>query len=231
MTDHYTTYSICNDSTMLSLLMLNILGCLYALAKNRYSIGERIKNWYLYTGQTTPFNNRADITPTGNFILYWQVIFCCSVIAMRHINNIHSFTDSNQAYVVFAMLASAFILFFFAKRIVYDIVNYTLFGKEQARLWKESYFFTIKITGFLLLPIATLVIIYPDISEIITVTYLLFTVIMFAIMLIIRGFNIIFNKKHYFLDIFLYLCAIELLPLCLMWHAISKTNLLEIIKI
>lgn len=231
MTSQPIPYSICNDSVMLSMLVMNILGCLYALAENRYSIGERIKNMYLYANKVTAYNNRTDITPFGNIVLYAQVIFCCSVIAIGHINNTHCFDNRYQAYIIFALLAIAFILFFLAKRAVYDIVNHTLFGKEQAEQWRESYFFTIKITGFLLLPIATLIIIYPDISDIITVSYLLFTVIIFAVMLIIRGFNIIFNKKHYFFDIFLYLCAIELLPLCLTWYAMSKTNLVEIIKI
>lgn len=231
MTESPLAYSIYNDSIILSLLILSILSCCHTLATNGYSIAERIKNIYFDTGHSNPYNSRSEISLSGNITLYILVIFSSTVIALDSMQNVTDITDRNNAYITIAILGIAFAIFLLLKRIIYDIVNLTLFGREQAKQWKESYFFTIKIMGILLLPLSALLIIYPSISDIITVIYLSFAIILYQIMLIIRCFNIIFTEKCYFLDIFLYLCAIELLPLGLVWYAISKTNLLEIIKI
>lgn len=231
MTDVYIPYTLCNDSIILSLLILSILGCCYTIAGDGYSIAERIKNMYFYSKHSNPYNDRIDITPFGNIILYFLVIFSSTIIALNHILHKTEISDSTSTYTALGIFAAAFTLFLFIKRIIYAIVNLTLFNKEQTKEWNNSYFFTIKIMGIVLLPISALLIIYPDFSDIITVIYLGFAIILYLIMLTIRCFSIIFTEKCYFLDIFLYLCAIELLPLGFIWYAINKTNLFEIIKI
>lgn len=230
MTGVPVPYSTSNDSLMLLLLVLGIVGACYALASNGSSIAERIKNMYFYTGQTNPYNNRTDISRFGSIVLYSMVVICSVIISVRCMQYSGNFDLDRDDYTVPVTLAGLFILYLFVKRAMYDIVNLTLYTKKQAEEWRLSYFFTIQLMGFVLLPLAAVIVLYPSLSDIFIVVYMVSAIIIYLVMLIIRCINIVFCEKCYFFDIFLYLCAIELQPIALMWYAIHGTNLFNLIK-
>lgn len=230
MTGVPNPYTINNDSTMLLLLVLGIIGSCYVLSSNGNSIVERIKSMFFYSGQTNPYNNRTEINRFGSIVLYFIVILCSVIITIRCMLYSENYPLDRGSYFVPAILAGLFILFLLVKRAMYDIVNMTLFTKKQADEWRLSYFFTIQLMGFILLPLTVALVLYPSLSDIFAVVYLVFAIILYLIMLVISCINIIFCEKCYFLDIFLYLCAIELQPIVLMWYAIHKTNLFNLIK-
>ena len=54
--------------------------------------------------------------------------------------------------------------------------------------------------------------------------FLIFATLLYAIVVICSAKKIIFKKKCIGLDIFLYLCALEFLPLAILWRAIHVIN-------
>ncbi len=223
-------YSIGCDNFILSLFIASLLGSAYVLLRDGSSIVERLKKMFYYKGQAVPYNSRAGISRTSNYILYILFIFCSTIMIFGYLQLNGKLQAFETSYIPFAIFAAISTLFLAAKGIVYEIVNRILFSQEQAREWRESYFFTLLLTSFALLPLVTLVILLPSLNNILFNGYLLIIGIIYLIMLFIRCFNIIFNEKSYFLDIFLYLCAIELLPLGFMWQTIHQTYLFLIIK-
>lgn len=223
-------YSIGCDNFILSLFIAGLLGGAYVLLRDGGAIVERVKRMFYYKGQATPYNARIGISRTGNTILYILLIIYSTIIIFGYLQQRGQLHTFGASYIPFTIFAAMMLVMLVLKRAVYDIVNIVLFSSAQAREWRESYFFTLKLLPFTLLPLVTTIILAPTISSIIFTAYLLIVGIMWLIMLFIRCFNIIFNEKSYFLDIFLYLCAIELLPLGLMWRAIHQTNLFLIIK-
>lgn len=223
-------YSIGNDNLMLSLFILSILGCAYVTAFNGTNIAERIKNMFYYSGQNNPYNTRTNIGNISSGILYALTILYSSIIGIGFLEQSGRLSDKGEPHIFFAYIITLFTLYLPAKRIMYDCVNKTLFTTHQAKEWNDSYFFTIQLTGFLLLPLAAVLILVPALPSVILYGYLIFVGITYLVMLFTRCFSIIFKEKCYFLDIFLYLCAIELAPIGLIWRAIDDTNLLKIIK-
>lgn len=218
-------YSIGNDNFILSLFIICLLCSAYVLRRDGNAIVERVKKMFYYKGQGAAYNTRVGISNVGNTILYILLIAYSVIIIFGYQQQRGELHTAEASYIPFGIYSAMCILFLVFKRLIYDIINRVLFSDAQAREWKESYFFTLQLTSFALLPLVATIILAPSLSSIIFTIYLVTVGIICLIMLFIRCFNIIFNEKSYFFDIFLYLCAIELLPLGLMWRAIHQTNL------
>lgn len=223
-------YSIGQDNLILSLFIASLLGGAYVLLRDGASIVERLKKMFYYKGQAVPYNSRAGISTAGNNILYLLLILYSTIIIFGYLQQSGKLQSIESSYIPFAVFAAISTLFVAAKGVIYEFINNVLFSQEQAREWRESYFFTLQLLSFALLPLVATVILVPSLNNIIFNAYIIIIGIIYLIMLFIRCFNIIFNEKSYFLDIFLYLCAIELLPLCLMWQVIHQTYLFLIIN-
>ncbi|MBR5335242.1 MAG: DUF4271 domain-containing protein [Bacteroidaceae bacterium] len=229
MTGEPVPYSIYNDNTILVLYVLSLIMGAYTLMRDGGSILERIKFMLYYSGQSTPYNTRAGISKTGSFTLYANTILYSTIITFVYLQKALSNEDRGNL-IMFAAIVLLYIIFLAIKFIVYETVNRTLFSAKQAHEWSLSYFFTIKTASILLMPLASALILLPTLSDTFVRIYLAIVGIMFFIVLSLRCFNIIFSKTFYFLDIFLYLCAIELLPLIPLWQVMQRTNLFLMIK-
>ena len=229
MTGEPVPYSIYNDNTILVLYVLSLLMGAYTLMRDGGGILERIKFMLYYSGQSTPYNTRAGISKTGSFTLYTNTILYSTIITFVYMQKALSNEDRGNL-IMFAAIVLLYIIFLAIKFIVYETVNRTLFSAKQAHEWSLSYFFTIKTASILLMPLVSALILLPTLSDTFVRIYLAIVGIMFFIVLSLRCFNIIFSKTFYFLDIFLYLCAIEVLPLIPLWQVMQRTNLFLMIK-
>ena len=229
MTGEPVPYSIYNDNTILVLYVLSLLMGAYTLMRDGGSILERIKFMLYYSGQSTPYNTRAGISKTGSFTLYTNTILYSTIITFVYMQKTLS-NEERGNLIMFAAIVLLYIIFLAIKFIVYETINRTLFSAKQAHEWSLSYFFTIKTASILLMPLVSALILLPTLSDTFVRIYLAIVGIMFFIVLSLRCFNIIFSKTFYFLDIFLYLCAIELLPLIPLWQVMQRTNLFLMIK-
>ena len=229
MTGEPIPYSIGSDNIILSLFVLSLLMMAYTLMRDGGSIVERIKSMFYYKGQSIPFNTRAGISKTGSFTLYASAVLYASIITFGHLQR-GAPDEEKGNLVVFVVVILLFLLFLAAKFLIYEFINRVLFSEKQADEWTLSYFFTIKLSGILLLPLAATLILLPAVFNTFVWAYLAIVGVMYFIVLSLRCFNIIFYKSFYFLDIFLYLCAIELLPLFPLWQVLQQTNQFLMIK-
>ena len=224
MIGEHIPYSISNDNLILTLYIASLLFGSYTLMRDGSSIVERIKNMFYYKGQSTPYNTRTGISKIGSFTLYASSVLYATIITFAHLQKTLP-TEQKGSIAIFATIALFFVLFLAGKFLLYEIIIHILFSSKQASEWTLSYFFTIKTSCILLLPLVSAIILVPTLSETLTLIYVIIIGIIYLIVLSLRCFNIIFNETFYFSDIFLYLCAIELLPLLLLWEAIEKTHL------
>ena len=229
MTGEPVPYSIGNDNIILTLYILSLLMGAYTLMRDGSSIIERIKSMFYYSSQSTPYNNRTEISWAGSLTLYANTILYSTIITFLHIQESLPGTTKKNI-IIFISTALLFIIYLLIKFLAYEIINRTLFSPEQAHEWSMSYFFTIKISCILLLPLASAQILLPTLSSTLVTVYLVIVGIIYLIVLSLRCFNIIFQETFYFLDIFLYLCAIELLPLFPLWQVLQRTNQFLMIK-
>ncbi|MBQ5663946.1 MAG: DUF4271 domain-containing protein, partial [Bacteroidaceae bacterium] len=171
MTGSPIPYFFGNDNLLLALFLLNSLGISYVFILNGESILQRIKSLFYYSQNSKPYNNQTHINRFCNIILYSQVVLFYSVIAFSQLKYNHGVTSKNNTYIFWGIYILLFMLSIFAKRIIYDIVNTILFTPQQKREWRNSYFFTIQLSGFMLFPLVLATLTVPHIPH---TTYLIY---------------------------------------------------------
>ena len=231
MTGTTVTYNMVNDNTVMLLFILNIVGISYVFLMNGASIFERIKCIYYYESKTTPFNVRTHITWICNLLLYAQTIFYSIILTVGYLQESKLANIDNGALPVFITLATLFAGVLLFKKVSYAIVNNIMFTKSIAQEWNNLYFFTIKLLGFAFAPAVIAILFIPDTPFIYVEIYLTFVLIAY-LYTIFRGLiSIIFSKKRSYLDIFLYLCTLEFLPIAMVWKSVLQLNEFITIKI
>lgn len=217
MTDTLAPYNMTNDNGILLLLILNLVSISYVILMNGVNIFERTKCIFYYENKTLPYNDRTHITKICNLIMDFQFVFYATILSTailgRHFHNI---TNENAIIMIFtlAALLTAFIL---VKRGIHYTVNSILFSNSIAGEWDSFYSFTIKLWGFLLTPAVLSILFVPQIPLRFVEIYSILTLVAY-LYTIINGLNkIIFAKKCIYVDIFLYLCALEFLPCAIVW--------------
>lgn len=224
MTGTPIPYFFGNDNLLLAMFLLNSLGISYVFILNGDNIFQRIKSLFYYNPNSKPYNNQTHINRFCNIILYLQVILFYSVLAFAQLKYNNGVTSANNTYIFWGIYMTLFTIGIFAKRIIYDIVNAILFTPQQKREWRNSYFFTMQLSGFILFPLILAILIVPHISHSTYSIYLTTTALICLLMLISQCKKLIFMQKRDFLHIILYLCTLEILPIAVLIKAINELN-------
>lgn len=231
MTGEAAPYSLINDNLIMSLFLLNILSIGYVFLMNGSSLLEQAKNLLYYSKKTTPYNDRTHITRICNILLYWQTLFYSSITIFGYMQ--YNKPDGMNYTMAYSHLICYFLLFTVAltlKVAISYLCNSTLFGKQAAQDWNQSFFFTIKTLGFILFPIVVCCLLVKGFPKSYYTIYMIFATIFYLFAIITGSIKIIFAKKRNYLDIFLYLCALELLPMAVLWRIIHESTIFLIIK-
>ncbi len=231
MTGTLAPYCMTNDNTIQLLLILNLVGIAYALLMNGAGILERTKCIFYYENKSTPYNDRTHITRICNTLMYFQFIFYATIVATAVVDAHSLDITSQNSLQTTGTLAAIFIAFLLIKRGMHSIVNNILFSKAMDEEWNNFYFFAIKLWGFTLTPAALVILFMPGIPLKYVEFYSILTLALHLYAIIKGAYKIIFAKKCIYVDIFLYLCALEFLPMAIVWKTILQTGDFVTIKI
>ena len=224
MRDIAAPYNMMNDDIIMSLFILNLVGISYVFLMNGASIVERLKCTFYYGNKTVPFNDRTHTTRICNLLMYMQTIFMSVILLTRYLQeNMLLPADCRQTkhMCIFAVAATGIILL---KRFSYDIVNNILFNGKDAAEWRSQFLFTVKVTGFALFPAIIVILFMPETPFHYVEIYSFLILIAYIYTITNSLIRIIFREKRSFLDIFLYLCALEFLPIALVWKSVLQLN-------
>lgn len=224
MSEALAPYSMMNDDALMMMFILNIIGISYVFLMNGAGIMERLKCMFYYESKSTPFNDRTHITSICNILLYAQTLFYATIITARFITTGSTYTVEDTILPLAGFLAAYFVGILLFKLVSYDAVNAILFGKNETVAWRNTYFFTIKMLGFAIAPAAMTIFLFPGISFNFVKIYLLFVLLAYVYTIFSSLIKIIFTQKRNYLDIFLYLCALEFLPMGIMWKFILQVS-------
>ena len=231
MTDTLAPYCMTNDNSILLLLILNLVGISYVILMNGANIFERTKCIFYYESKTIPYNDRTHITKICNLLMYFQSVFYATIVFTAILGRHHHCITNENATIVTATIAGIFALFLLTKRGIHYFVNSILFSKNIAQEWDGFYSIVIKLWGFTLAPAVLAIMFIPQIALKYVEIYSILTIVAY-LYTIISGLNkIIFAKKCIYVDIFLYLCALEFLPCAIVWKTMLQLDDFITIKI
>lgn len=115
-----------------------------------------------------------------------------------------------------------FILSYFGiKSVLYTVVNAVFFDKVKRMKWNNAYSYLIFAETVLLFPLL-MVLVYFDISGQKSIYFILFLIFFVKTLLLLKCYRILFQEVHCLLHFFVYLCALEAVPLVVILTTLSQ---------
>ena len=122
-----------------------------------------------------------------------------------------------------AIITGIVLLWYLVKSSVQYIVNHSFFNSESCKLWNITTQFHTTVLGVLILPMfAAHILLHLHPLILITYTVIIFTLTKFNGF--IRTYTIFFSKKSLYFKYFLYLCALEIMPLAILAGILIATH-------
>ena len=206
-----------------------LLGCLLVVmtifANSRKFIKSRVQDFFLNRMEKEKFFS----VETGRemrhaVFLYLQGGLLASLIFFIYTQSVR---DLFMAQVSTHALLGAYVVVCWAylglKQLLYLFVNWVFFDKERRTAWMKSYSFLVSSESVLLFPLALIAVFFNlPVHEVMLCSCLLVGFV--RILLFYKTFCIFFPKIHGLLHLIVYFCALEMLPLCGLWQALTYTN-------
>ena len=213
-------YTTKNDNIITSMLLVCFVMTLVAFSFCRSFLLRQAKNFF-YIPKT-----EYTITETSTEIKaqFFFLLQTCLLMALLYFFYIRTYTANtfilSDEYLLVAILAGIFLGYFFLKFLVYAYVNLVFFTPKRNGLFFRTLLVLHSFEGILLFPIVALLTFF-DIPAQTVVYYTIFVVILVKILTFYKSFVIFFRQNGLYLQIILYFCALEIIPLFALWGGLA----------
>ena len=209
-------YTVAGDDFVTILLFFCFLIASVAFARSKQFIIRQAKTFF-----RTPRMGTTVITETSSELRFqlFLVLQTCLLIAIGYfIYSRASISDTFtiEQYQVISIYAGGVAAYFLLKLLLYTLTGWVFFDKKKNEQWLKSYLFLVSCEGVLLFPVVMLLA-YFNFSLQAAIVYLLIVVGIIKILSFYKSFIIFFKRNGAFLQIFLYFCALEVVPLFALW--------------
>ena len=210
-------YSIHNDSVITSILLAFFILVVIAIANIHEFIVRQFKNFFYI-----PREGTSEMTETGTELrIQVFMVFLSSLLLslLFYFYTIHYIGDTfvlESQYHLIAVYLLLMIVYFTAKVILYSVVNSVFFDSKRKQHWFKTLLFISSMEGLILFP-AVLLQTYFDMSEENVILY--FTIVLFFVKILtfFKCYVVFFRRNVVKLQIILYFCALEMVPLIAFW--------------
>ena len=205
-------YTVAGDDFITTLLLFCFLIACVAFSKSRLFIIRQAKTFFRIPRQGTTV-----ITETSNELRFqlFLVLQACLLIAVGYfIYSRASISDTFtiEQYLVISIYAGCVAVYFLLKSFLYTAVNLIFFDRKKNEQWMKAFLFLISCEGTALFP-AIMLMTYFGFSLQAAVVYTSIVVGIVKILSFYKSLIIFFRRKGAFLQIILYFCALEVVPL------------------
>ncbi len=209
-------YTVAGDDFITILLLFCFLIASVAFSKSHLFIIRQAKTFF-----RTPRFGTTEITETSGEFRFqlFLVLQTCLLIAIGYFMYSRvsiSDTFTIDQYWVISIYAGCAVAYFLVKSILYSLLGWVFFDRKKNEQWMKSYLFLVSCEGVLLFP-AIMLMTYFDFSLHAATIYTLIVVGIVKILSFYKSFIIFFRRKGAFLQIILYFCALEVVPLFALW--------------
>ena len=217
-------YTIRTDNTISTLLVVCFIMAVISISNSRRFILRQAKSIFY-----VPKNADSNMNETSNEIHFqvFMMVFTSLLFAILQYFYTQHYIDTtfilpSQYYLIgifFAMNVGYFLL----KGLLYTCVNNIFFGSKKNGQWLKTQLFVISTEGVALFPLVMLEA-YFDLSMR-TMTFYVFVVLfLLKTLTFYKAYLIFFRRIHLFLQIILYFCALEIVPMLAFWGTLVMTG-------
>ena len=209
-------YTVGGDNVMTVVLIACFAITVLVLAHLSRFIGKQFRRIFY-----APGDRDMSITETSGelelqFFMVLQTSLFLSMAYFFYTNSPITGTFVVQQYTIIGIFAAIVIAYFLIKALLYLIVNMTFFGSKINEHWMKSFLFFISMEGVFLFPVVMLLV-YFDLSVKTAFIYTIIVIAFFKILTFCKSYVIFFWHRRGGLQIILYFCALEIVPLAALW--------------
>ncbi|MBF1082674.1 MAG: DUF4271 domain-containing protein, partial [Prevotellaceae bacterium] len=189
-----------------------------AIAQSGNFLQRQLKNFFFSQREGT-----TSITETGEelrfqFFLILQTCLLSAIIFFYYSRAANGEAFSFAHYQTLSIFTISIAAYFVAKHLLYAMVNWVFFDKKKNEQWVKALLFLSSAEGILLFP-DVMLLSYFGLSIQHAVIYALSVIIIIKLLSFYKAYLIFFKHNGLFLQSFLYFCALELMPLGVLWGA------------
>ena len=221
-------YSYANDNLVTSILIIGFLIIMFAFSRMSNFIVGQAKNFI------HPSQNSLSLSETSGEI-YMQIVLMgltCIVYALLYYLYATEFLATtyvtSSEYVLLAIFLGVFVGYFLLRFGLYSMVNNLFFNSSANKKFLTSLLYISSLEGLLLYP-ALALLAFMHLPAQNAIWYCIIVLILVKIMTFYKSFTIFFKQNDLFLQIILYFCALEMVPLITLWGGLSA--IVDILKI
>jgi len=222
-------YNAGNDNVIASMLLVSTMLSLIFFAQIQRLWLHYAKDFFNPAKQKTNFTESASVIRLEFFYVIQTALLLALVqffYVQTYVANTFILDDEKMLIAIYWLIIMAY---FAVKAVLYSWVNKVFFPGKKNEQWLKCLLFLISFEGLLLWPVVVTYAFF-DISLQGVIIYTIFVVIIVKILTFYKGFVIFFKQNVLNVQIFLYFCALEIIPLLTLWGGLAViTNALQII--
>lgn len=217
-------YGIARDNVITLLLLGCFVLALIAYAKSKGFILRQAKDFF-----RPPHNEKmTSISETSGelrfqFFLVLQSSLLLALIFFFYVQRNITDTFIIDQYQVIGVFAAIIIVYTLVKAVAYSVTGWVFFDRRSNDLWMKSFLFLLAMEGVCLFPIVMLRA-YFELSVQTTLVSTAIVLGIFKLLALYKSYLIFFRNGGHSLQIFLYFCTLELMPLAMLIGALMLTT-------
>ena len=215
-------YSMRADNT-LNILLLMSLAIAVVCISNSWSFVVRQVKGYFYISHNE-YGSMGETSTEIWFQAFLAMLTCLQTaivffsLTVNYVGDTFRLDSQYQLIAIYFALSLAYLL---AKFFIGSIVNTVFFGWKKNLQWSRVSLFLTSFAGVLLFPIVLLLVYYGLCMENVAICSISILVIV-KILTFYKYYTIFFRQSTFFLQIILYFCALEIVPLAYLWFAMER---------
>ena len=216
-------YNVHNDNIITSLLLLCFIIAVIAVSNTRsFFIRQAKRFFYMPNKGTTEESETAAEMRIQMFLAVVATLLLSLLFYFYTIDYVgDTFVLRSQYYLIFIYMGMT-IGYFLLKTLVYTLVDIIFFDGKKNGQWMKSLLFIITMEGVLLFP-SVLLLTYFTVPVQNVVFYFVGVLIFVKLLTFYKTYIIFFRQNVVQLQIILYFCALEIVPLLAFWGALAIT--------
>ena len=208
------------DSLVVALLCCLVLLMVIKRRRNP-SFRDELSNFFF---PIQSMNREGSDSSNKEYVRMMVALFACIQVSLMIYTLTYEqvvFTSLWSPWLLIGLLLLSCVLFLVLKQLLYKFVHSIFFDSGQKRLWRNQYAFLFTVESYVLFPVLLIfVYVLPDPQW---VLYAGAIVLLTAkIMLLLKCFSTFFGKIYCIPQLFVYLCALEIVPLLVLWTFFSE---------
>ena len=216
-------YAVSNDNTVTALLLGCFVMAMIAFAVSRNFIEKQIKSFFHVTRRKEVVTETAYEVRFQIFLIVQTSLLLSILYYFFAHGSGRGGLESESQLSVIGCFFGIFMGYFLIKNLLYKLVNWVFFDRKNNGQWRHTQIFLYALEGVLLFPMILLQV-YFSLSLHAALIYTLIVMLFIKMLAFYKSYTIFFKRMGASLQIILYFCALELMPLMVLWGILFITD-------